>query len=397
MIQDAILNLPELGRLRQRSALIGASALILCLLGAFFDRQQFFRSYLFAFNYWGGIAIGSLAVIMLHHLSGGAWGMMIRRLLEAATRTLPFVALLFLPVVVGLAELYEWARPEAVLADKILQHKALYLNVPFFLARTVFYFLVWIGMSRLLNKWSRQQDETGDSVLAGRMETLSGPGLVLFGATVTFASFDWLMSLEPHWFSTIFGLTFMVGQVLTAFPFAIAMTSFLSSRKPMSEVVTASHFHDLGKLMLAFVMLWAYLNFSQYLIIWSGNLPEETPYYVKRLTGGWQFFQLALILFHFVMPFALLLSRSLKRSGPRLARIALLVLLMRLADLYLQVAPTGPHQGHSLGLHPHWMDLAAPLGIGGLWLAAFLRQLETRPVLPMRDPHFAEALESSGH
>ena len=362
------------------------------MVGGVANPEHFFRSYLFAYVYWAGIAIGSLAIVLLHHLSGGGWGMMIRRLLEAATRTLPLVAALFLPVVLGMKPLYEWARPEVVEADKILQFKAPYLNVPFFLLRTVFYFSCWIALAHFLNRWSRQQDETGDPALAGKMETMSGPGLVLFGATVTFASFDWVMSLEPHWFSTLFGLSFMVGQVLTAFPFAIAMTAYLSGRRPMSEAVTPAHFHDLGKLTLAFVMLWAYLSFSQFLIIWSGNLPEETPYYLKRLVGGWQYFQLALILFHFALPFFLLLSRSRKRSGARLVRVACLILLMRFVDLYMQIIPAGHHSE----LHVSWMDLAAPIGIGGLWLAAFLRQLESRPVLPVRDPHFAEALES-GH
>jgi len=392
MIQDATLQWPEVKQLRRHTALVGGIALLVCLIGGFVDPERLFRSYLFAYVYWAGIAIGSLAIIMLHHLSGGGWGMMIRRLLEAATRTLPVVAVLFLPLMLGMKPLYEWARPEVVEADKILQLKASYLNVPFFLLRTLFYFSCWIGLAHFLNRWSRQQDETGDPALAGKMETMSGPGLVLFGATVTFASFDWVMSLEPHWFSTVFGLSFMVGQVLTAFPFAIAMTAYLSSRKPMSEAVTAGHFHDLGKLTLAFVMLWAYLSFSQFLIIWSGNLPEETPYYIKRLTGGWQYFQLALILFHFALPFFLLLSRSLKRSGSKLVKVAGLILLMRFVDLYLQIIPAV----HHAELHFSWMDLAAPIGIGGLWLSAFLRQLESRPVLPVRDPHFAEALES-GH
>jgi hypothetical protein len=392
MIQDATLQWPEVKQLRRHAALVGGIALLVCIVGGFANPEHFFRSYLFAYAFWAGIAIGSLAIIMLHHLSGGGWGMMIRRLLEAATRTLPVVVVLFLPLVLGMKPLYEWARPEAVEADKILQHKALYLNVPFFLLRTLFYFLCWIGLAHLLNRWSRQQDETGDPAFAGKMETMSGPGLVLFGATVTFASFDWVMSLEPHWFSTVFGLSFMVGQVLTAFPFAIALTAYLSNRKPMSEAVTAGHFHDLGKLTLAFVMLWAYLSFSQFLIIWSGNLPEETPYYLKRLTGGWQYFQLALIVFHFVLPFFLLLSRSLKRSGAKLVKVAVLILVMRFVDLYMQIIPAG----HHAELHFSWMDLAAPIGIGGLWLSAFLRQLESRPVLPVRDPHFAEALES-GH
>jgi hypothetical protein len=392
MIQDATLQWPEAKQLRKRAALVGGIGLLACIVGGFADPERFFRSYLFAYVYWAGIAIGSLAIIMLHHLSGGAWGMMIRRLLEAATRTLPLVAALFLPLVLGIRPLYEWAQPEVVETDKILQFKAAYLNVPFFLLRTVFYFSCWIALAHFLNRWSRQQDETGDPALAGKMETLSGPGLVLFGATVTFASFDWVMSLEPHWFSTVFGLSFMVGQVLTAFPFAIAVTAYLAGRKPLSEAVTPGHFQDLGKLTLAFVMLWAYLSFSQFLIIWSGNLPEETPYYLKRLTGGWQFFQLALILFHFALPFFLLLSRSLKRSSAKLVKVAGLILLMRFVDLYMQILPAG----HHAELHFSWMDLAAPIGIGGLWLSAFLRQLENRPVLPVRDPHFAEALES-GH
>jgi hypothetical protein len=392
MIEDANLDVPELQRWQRRAFAVGCASLALCGLGAFANPDQFFRSYLFAYVYWSGIPIGSLAIIMLHHLSGGAWGMMIRRLLEGATRTLPALAILFLPVAFGLASLYEWAQPQQVQADKVLQHKAPYLNVPFFLVRSVVYFLVWSALAYFLNKWSRQQDETGDPELAGRMETLSGPGLVFFGATVTFASFDWVMSLEPHWFSTIFGLAFIVGQVLTAFPFAVALAIILSSRRPLSEAISAVHFHDLGKLLLAFVMLWAYLSFSQFLIIWSGNLPEETPYYVKRLAGGWQFFQLALILLHFALPFLLLLSRSLKRSGDKLLKVVTLILVMRFVDLYLQISPTG----HHAGLHPHWMDLAAPVGIGGVWLGLFFRQLLARPVLPVRDPHFAEALES-GH
>jgi uncharacterized membrane protein len=392
MIQDANLRLPELQRLQQRAFGVGIVALLLCGLGAFANASQFLRSYLFAYAYWSGIAIGSLAIIMLHHLSGGAWGMMIRRPLEGATRTLPLVAILFAPIAFGIGNLYEWAHPEIVHADKILQQKAPYLNGPFFLVRSILYFLVWMTLAHFLNRWSRQQDETGDPILASRTETLSGPGLVVFGATATFASFDWVMSLEPHWFSTVFGLSFMVGQVLTAFSFVIALASFLSNRKPMSEAISASHFHDLGKLTLAFVMLWAYLSFSQFLIIWSGNLPEETPYYVKRLTGGWQFFQLALILFHFALPFVLLLSRSLKRSGAKLVKVVVFILIMRFVDLYLQIIPTG----HHTELHPHWMDLLAPIGIGGIWLGFFLRQLVARPVLPIRDPHFAEALEG-GH
>ena len=392
MIQDAMLSSHQLLRLQQRAFMTGIFALMLCGAGAFANPTQFFHSYLFAYVYWSGIPIGALAIIMLHHLTGGAWGLVIRRILEAATRTLPIVALLFIPVVIGMKDIYEWAQPDVVQADRVLQEKASYLNVPFFLIRSAFYFLAWFLLSRRLNAWSRQQDETGDPTLALRMETLSAPGLVLFGATVTFASFDWVMSLEPHWYSTVFGLSFMVGQVLTAFPFAIGVAVLLSKQEPMSEAISPSHFQDLGKLTLAFVMLWAYLSFSQFLIIWSTNLPEETQYYVKRLHGGWQFLQLMLIVFHFALPFMLLLSRSLKRSGPRLAKVVIIILLIRFADIYLQILPAG----HQSRFHLHWMDIIAPIGVGGIWVSYYVRQLAARPVLPLRDASFKEVLES-GH
>lgn len=392
MIQDAFLPPADIQRFQQRSMIAGFVGLMLCGVGVFTSPDQFFRSYLLAYVFWIGITLGSLAIVMLHHLSGGAWGIVIRRLLEAGTRTLPVMTVMFLPLVLGLTHLYEWARPEVVQADKILQKKALYLNVPFFILRNVVYFMAWLTLVYFINKWSRQQDEIPQASLSGRPETLSGPGLVVFGATVTFASFDWVMSLEPHWYSTVFGLSFMVGQVLSAFAFAIMVAVLLSRQKPMAEVLQPSHFQDLGKLTLAFVMLWAYLSFSQFLIVWSGNLPEETPYYLKRLTGGWQWIQLSLILFHFTLPFILLLSRALKREGNRLWKVAALVLVMRFVDLYLLISPTG----HDSRFQFHWLDLAALIGIGGVWLSFFTQQLQKRPVLPIHDPEFAEAIES-GH
>ena len=285
MIHDASLPEAELQQFQKRSLLVGIVGLALCGAGMLFNREEFFRSYLLAYLFWIGIALGCLAIVMLHHLSGGAWGIVIRRLLESATRTLPLMALLFLPIVFGLSHLYEWARPEA-LGDKILRHKSLYLNVPFFLARAALYFAAWIAVVYFLNKWSLKQDQTAAPSLSRQLELLSGPGLVIYGATMTFASIDWVMSLEAHWFSTIYGLSFMVGQVLGAFAFVIAAAILLSSRKPLSEVISSEHLHDLGKLLLAFVMLWAYLAFSQFLIMYSGNLPEEIPWYMRRQQGS---------------------------------------------------------------------------------------------------------------
>jgi hypothetical protein len=389
---------PEIGRIQQRSLIIGVVGIVLLLIGALLvaEPAQFFRSYLIGYIFWMGIALGCLAICMLQHLSGGAWGLVIRRLLESATRTLPLMALLFLPLILGAYKygLYPWAVAEKVSSSKLLQHKAeYYLNMPFFLGRAVFYFGVWIGLTYFLNKWSREQDASSDPQITRRLQVLSGPGLVLYGLTVTFASIDWVMSLEPEWFSTIFGILFMGGQGVSAMAFVIAMAVLLAKREPMSRVFAPNHFHDLGKLLLAFVMLWAYFNFSQFLIIWAGNLPEEIPWYLHRLRGGWQWFGLALVVFHFALPFLLLLSRDLKRSARKLVGIAVLVIVMRFVDLFWMIAPEFSHGG----FHIHWMDIIAPIGVGGLWLAAFMWQLKGRPLLPLRDPHLQDALEPAAH
>jgi hypothetical protein len=377
---------------RRPMMLAGVAGLVLCALGLLLDREQFFRSYLVGYMFWLGIALGSMALCMVHHMSGGAWGLVIRRIFEASSRTLPVLALLFIPIVLGMHQLYPWTHADHVQNDEILQHKSLYLNVPFFLVRAMLYFAAWIALARQLNRWSLEQD-TGDAVTTTRkMQLLSSGGLVLYGLTITFASIDWVMSLNPHWFSTIFGFIFMGSQGLAALAFTIAVAVLLSRHEPMSHVYRADHFHDLGKLLLAFVMLWAYFNFSQYLIIYSGNLVEEIPYYVTRTTGGWGVLALILVVFHFALPFALLLSRDLKRSGNRLIAVALGILLMRVLDLFFLVAPEFSTQGFSI----HWLDIVAPIGLGGLWLWRFLTELQHRPLLPMRDPHIAEALEGAG-
>jgi hypothetical protein len=375
-----------LDRIQQQSVLVGGVGLVLCLAGAFLDSEQFFRSYLLAYLFWIGIALGSLAIVMLHHLVGGAWGSVIRRLLESGTQTLPLMALLFAPLLFGLQDLYIWARPQEVLADELLRHKSPYLNVPFFVTRTALYFAAWIGAAYLLNKWSLEHDRAGEPAVTRRLRFLSGPGLVLYGLTVTFASIDWVMSLEPHWLSTIYGILFIVGQGLATLAFVIIVLSLLADREPLSKVISASHFHDLGNLLLAFVMLWTYIAFSQYLIIWSGNLPEEIPWILHRTTGGWEWIGLLLVPFHFVLPFLLLLSRDTKRKARMLFKVALLIFLMRLVDLFWLVAPAF----HPSGLSLHWMDLAATIGVGGIWIAVFVWQLKGRPILPRHDPRLQE-------
>jgi hypothetical protein len=372
---------------------VGLAGIALCAVGFAANREHFFRSYLLAYVFWIGIALGSLALSMVHHLSGGAWGVVIRRVLEAASRTLPFMALLFLPIAFGMHELYLWANADAVAKDAILQHKAPYLNVPFFFVRAAIYFTVWSALAFLLSKWSLEQEREGEHGQALKMQRLSGGGLVLYAITILFMSVDWIMSLDPHWFSTIYGILFMGGQGLSALAFSIAVVVLLSRTEPMSRVIAPAHLHDLGKLMLAFVMLWAYFSFSQFLIIWSANLPEEIPWYLKRMGGGWQWVGLALIFGHFVLPFVLLLSSDVKKNGRTLIGVAIAVIVMRIVDLFWNIGPM--HHEATFGVS--WLDAVTPIALGGVWVALFLWQLQSRPLLPLGEPYLAEALEHGRH
>jgi hypothetical protein len=385
-----------------RALAIGVTGLILCALVALFSPAPVFRSYLVAYNFWLGIALGCLAIVMLYHLTGGRWGLILRRLLESGSRTLPVLAVLFLPIIFGLflplvfgpGHLYIWTDPHEVAGDNLLQRKSHYLNIPGFIIRAVVYFAVWIVIAFLLNWWSREQDRTGDPDLSRRMRILSGPGLVLYGLAVTFASVDWLMSLQPLWFSTIFPVVFAMGQVLAGLAFVIAVMALLMSQPPLSETVSAANLQDIGNLLLAFVMFWSYVAFAQFLLIWSGNLPEEIQWYLPRFQGGWQWLGVSLVLCQFALPFLLLLSRDIKRNPRALAAVAVFVLVMRFVDLVWQILPTPrtlrPQPDEPGDLLAHWLDIVtaivAVLGVGGIWIAVFLWQLKKMPLLPLHDP-----------
>ena len=295
---------------------------------------------------------------------------------------------LFLPIVVGARHLYIWTHADVVAADEALQHKQLYLNTPFWIVRAILYFAVWNALSYVLNRWSAEQDRTADPRIARKMQLVSAGGLVAYGVTITFASFDWLMSLEPRWYSTIYGVLVMGGQGLSALAFLIVTIVWLSRRAPLDRIIVASHFHDVGNLMLAFVMLWAYFSFSQYLIIWAGNLPAEIAWYQHRLQTGWRAVGVALVLFHFAVPFVLLLSRVIKRTPDLLVKVALGVLFVRLIDLFWLIAP----EFHMQGLAISWLDVVLPIALAAVWLGCFVRQLRGRAILPVHDPQFDEAL-----
>ncbi|MBI4458936.1 MAG: hypothetical protein HY648_02615 [Acidobacteria bacterium] len=384
MNEAAYMPGPKIQRFQSGALRVGAAGLGLCLLGAYWNHAQFFHSYLFAYLFWIGIALGCLAILMLQYLTAGVWGTVLRRLLESGSQTLLPMAVLFLPLLFGLRWIYGWTQ-----AAELPPEQAQYLSVPFFAARAALYFSIWVLLAFRLTRWSDAQDPGGADGLLAKMRALSGPGLVLYGLTVSFAAVDWIMSLEPGWYSTIFGLLVIGGQVLSALSFAIVALVLLAKHTSLAEVVQPRHLHDLGKLLLTFVMIWAYLAFSQLLIIWSGNLPEEIPWYLHRWQGGWEWIGILLIVFHFAIPLFLLLSRDLKRDGRTLAALALLLLLMRAVDLFWLVVP---------GFSParfqiHWMDIAAAIGVGGLWVTFFCGHLMRRPLLPVGDPQLPQVFE----
>lgn len=386
---------PYLSQLQNRAAFVGLLGLLGTAAGYFVAPEQFFRSYLLAFIFWVGLPLGSMVILMIHHVAGGTWGFAIRRLLEAGTRTLPVMFLLSLPLLfLGIHHLYEWSHPEVVAADALLQHKSGYLSVPFFIGRTFFYFAVWGTLAFFLNRWSAQQDTTTATHPTHRLQMLSGPGIVVYAITVTFASIDWIMSLEPHWYSTIYGIIYMVGQALLTWAFVTLVAVLLARRQPLDELLTNSRLRDLGTFMLASVMLWAYVSFSQFLIIWAGNLPEEITWYMKRLDGGWLAVGALLVAFHFALPLVLLVSSRIKARTGLLSAISVGLILMRLVDLFWITAPAfHAEDGYrSTGFHLHWLDLVIPIGIGGVWIALFFAQLKNRPLVALNDPRFQELL-----
>jgi hypothetical protein len=390
---------PIVKAISRRSLVFGIVFGAIALAGAFLfpnGWEQFYRGYLLGFMAWLGVALGSMAILMIRHLTGGGWGTVIRRILGAAMRTLPLLALLFIPLLLGVSRIYPWAMPQSAISDEhIREHLAKnqfitqsYLNFRGFLIRAVIYFAIWNLLSFLLSKWSKQTDHPDARDNSQRFKAVAGPGLILYGFTITFAAIDWVMSLDPSWISTIFGLIILIGEVLSAMCFAVVVERILYNYKPMSELLRPDFVHDHGKWMLTFIMVWAYFSFSQWLIIWAGNLPTEITFYVKRLSGGWGSIALVLALFHFCVPFAILLSRPLKRDIRKLVWVAVWLMLMRYLDLFWIIEPN-----FSQTVSLTWADLVVPIAIGGFWLAYFFYNLSTLPLVPAYDPDAPEVLE----
>src|SRR5579864_5018915 len=391
---------PIVKRIGQRALIVGVVFSLGALVLAFTRPEEFYRGYLLGYMDWLGIALGSMAIVMIRHLTGGGWGTVIRRILGAAMRTLPVLAVLFIPVLLGVKHIYPWDMPlESIQDEHIREHLAKnkfvtdsYLNFSGFFIRAIIYFAIWNLLSFLLSKWSKQTDRSGAPDNSQRFKAVSGPGLILYAFTITFAVIDWVMSLDPSWISTIFGLIILIGQMLSAMCFAVVIERILFNYKPMSEMLKPDFVHDHGKWMLVFIMVWAYFSFSQWLIIWAGNLPAEITFYIKRLNGGWGWIGLVLVLFHFVVPFAILLSRPFKRDIRKLVWLATWLLIMRYVDLFWIIEPN-----FSQTLKFTLADFVVPVAIGGIWLWFFFRNLGGLPLLKVYDPTAVEVFEPAHH
>lgn len=389
------MDAPTIARLQR----FGMAALVIGgivgVVGVLLQPAQFAPSWLIGYMFCLGLSLGCLAMLMTQHMTGGAWGLVTRRIFEAGSRLLPYCILLFIPIIFLLPHLYVWARPNAM-ADEFVRAKHGYLNVPFWLIRAAVYFIVWGFCTYYLNVWSAAQDRGELGVTEAdtrRFRVVSAPGLLLYVFLMGAASVDWLMSLDIQWYSTMFGFIMVAAQGLLGLSFAVAVLAWLVPREPMSSVVRAGDFHDLGKLMLAFVMLWTYFAFSQFLIIWAGNLPDEILFYLVRMRHGWGIVSLVVIAAQFAIPFALLLSADLKRRPKRLARLAWYLVAVRIFDLIWIVAPNFNQGGFPISL----ANVGIPVALGGLWVFLFAGQLKRYALVPINDPYFRQLLARGHH
>jgi hypothetical protein len=378
-------RLPMIGWVLAAVGLGGSLALGLASEAA---RRQLWHSWLVGTLFALSIALGGLFFVLVHHSTQAGWSVVVRRIAENAMATLPFLALLFVPLLFGLGDLFHWSHAEAVKGAPLLLHKQPYLNVKFFVLRAVIYFAIWSALALWFGRLSRLQDETGDHELTRRMRRASPPALLLFALSVTFFAFDWLMSLEPEWYSTIFGVYFFAGSAMAFFAFFALAVIAARRNGLLAEVVTTEHQHDIGKLLLTFVAFWAYMAFSQFLLIWYANLPEETNFFAQRYTGSWLTAGAVLVFGHFLVPFFLLLSRAAKRNAKALAALSVWLLAMHLLDLYWLVMPNL----HPAGMVPTLLDATALIGCCGVFLAAFGGALKRQALVPLRDPRLPESL-----
>jgi hypothetical protein len=389
---------PAIERAQRIVVVVAVVGIVLSAVGFVVNPTQFFHSYLTAFLYCFGLSVGCLGFMMIHYLGGGRWGAAIGDVLRSGMSLFWVLAIMFVPIALAIPRLYIWSNPAAMASDPGFAHKAVWMSVPVWLGRTVVYFAIWILLTYFLDRWFFQWDKTGDSRPRRYLRNLSGAGLVLFFITVSFAMFDWVMSLEPEWTSTIYGLMVTVGHALAGWALAIFVLTRLRHRWPVSEMVSWRLWQDLGSLLLANLILWAYMSFDQFMLIWVGNLNDEIPWYLHRMSNGWEVVGLIIIVGQFAIPFLALVLRGVRRNPVALGWVTVLLFSCRFLEDILLVQPEFP----PAGIVQHWQDLALLLGLGGIWLALFLRQLRERliavrphAIFPERVAHAIAPREAS--
>ena len=378
-----------IARAQTPALIVGVIGIAVAAIGWFTNAAGFYRAWLPAFIFWFLIAAGSIAVMCLQYVTGGEWGLVIRRPLGAASRTIWLFILFAIPLVIGLEHIYLWANKAVVAHDLLLQKKQLWLNSKWWIIRALIYFAFWTFWVWRIRVLSLDFAETRSPYTELSRRKWSASGLLVIVLTLTLTSVDWVMSLEPKWYSSMFGIAFTVGAGLSAFAFVTFFLVLLSPTPALREILKPSHFRDLGNLMLAFTMLWAYTNFSQFLLIWYGNIKEETPYYLKRMHGVWGWMAAVLILFHFFLPFFMLLMRAIKDRPKTIGVVTVIILLMRFVDIYWLCAPAHYPDGIPSSI---WITVFAFIGIGGLWLAAFIWQLKGQTIIPIHETWVEEAI-----
>jgi hypothetical protein len=375
-------RLPMIGAV---CALLGAAA---CAIMGPANPKQFFFSWLVSFMFFLSLALGALFFVVIQYASQGGWGIVVRRIGETVFTTIPVMAVLFIPLLLGLSDLYSWTLPSAADHDPMLRWKEPFLNLKFFLVRAAFYFGCWSFMALLYYRLSRGQDATGDPAVSARLRRFAGPAIIVLALTQTFAAIDWIMSLTPNWYSTMIGVYFWSGSFVGFIALLSVVAVAMRQAGLLDTVITAEHLHDIGKLLFAFTAFWAYIAFSQFFLIWYANLPEETFWYKARLEGSWKTVSIFLMAGHFGVPFFYLMGRAVKRRGSTLAVGGAWLLAMHFLDIYWQVMPTL----HPEGIRPSALDVAAFVTIGGCFVAAASWLMRRQALVPLRDPRLAESL-----
>lgn len=369
-------------------AVLGVLGLVASAVGYATEREQFFHSYLTAYVFGLTVCLGCLFFVMLQHLTRAGWSVAVRRVAEAAASLVPLFIVLFIPVLLGRGELFHWTHHDAVEHDHLLQHKHGYLNLTFFLIRAAVYLVVWMVLARYFYSRSVAQDESGDPMITVRMQRWAAPGMILFAFTLTFMGFDWLMSMDPHWYSTIFGVYVFSGSSLVGYAFLTLAMTGLRWNGFLRQAVRVDHYQDMGRLMFAFAVFWAYIAFSQYFLIWYGNIPEETVWYVHRMEGSWKTLSYFLAVGHFAVPFVLLMSRWTKRRPWFVTALAAWMLFVHYIDLYWIIMPNFRHEG----VAGHWLDLTCLVGVWGVFIALLLHRLAGKALIPVGDPRLRESM-----